>query len=468
MTEPIIVRHGSLFALVVMLETIAPALVAVGSLYGMICFFQAGYDDFYVILSVLVGLLSLLLPGNRGNSLAQPMGAMPLAFAVIVRWMIIVAILLAIGYVTKHSEEYSRRVVLTWVVVTPAILIAVTLMLHEALRRLLFDPALVRKVAFVGCNEASLSLARGVASGASHMGMSIIGFFDDRSPERLGALGKFPLLGTLRDLPDYMKNNRVDVIFMALPVGHIPRVMDLLEDLSDTTASIYYLPDLYALDLIQARTGEVLGLPVVALRETPFYGYRGVLKRVTDIAFAAIMLLIAAPLMLAIALCIRYTSPGPAIFKQRRAGLDGREIVMYKFRTMTVLEDGHKVVQATRDDARVTSVGRILRRYSLDELPQLINVLQGRMSLVGPRPHALAHNEQYRKLIKGYMIRHKVPPGITGLAQINGCRGETARVEDMQARVNFDLEYLRRWSPLLDVKILFMTARQLFGDHKAY
>jgi putative colanic acid biosynthesis UDP-glucose lipid carrier transferase len=193
-----------------------------------------------------------------------------------------------------------------------------------------------------------------------------------------------------------------------------------------------------------------------------------VVKRVTDIAFAAIMLLVAAPLMISIALCIRYTSPGPVIFKQRRAGLDGREIVMYKFRTMTVLEDGQRVVQATRDDARVTPIGRILRRYSLDELPQLFNVLQGTMSLVGPRPHALAHNEQYRKLIKGYMIRHKVPPGMTGLAQINGCRGETSRVEDMQARVNFDLEYLRRWSPLLDLKILFLTVWRLFDDHKAY
>jgi putative colanic acid biosysnthesis UDP-glucose lipid carrier transferase len=133
-----------------------------------------------------------------------------------------------------------------------------------------------------------------------------------------------------------------------------------------------------------------------------------------------------------------------------------------------VLEDGPRVVQATREDVRITPIGRIMRRYSLDELPQLVNVLQGQMSLVGPRPHAVAHNEEYRKLIKGYMIRHKVPPGITGLAQINGCRGETARVEDMQARVNYDLEYLRRWTPLLDLKILFLTAVRLLRDEKAY
>ena len=210
-------------------------------------------------------------------------------------------------------------------------------------------------------------------------------------------------------------------------------------------------------DLIQARSGELFGIPVVAMCETPFYGYRGVVKRMTDIAFASAVLLVAAPLMIAISLLVRYSSPGPVLFRQRRYGLDGHEIIVYKFRTMSVLEDGAKVSQATRDDARVTRLGRFLRRYSLDELPQLINVLQGRMSLVGPRPHAVAHNEEYRKLIKGYMLRHKVPPGITGLAQINGCRGETARVEDMQQRVDYDLEYLRRWSPLLDLRILLLT-----------
>jgi len=149
--------------------------------------------------------------------------------------------------------------------------------------------------------------------------------------------------------------------------------------------------------------------------------------------------------------------PGPVIFKQRRYGLDGRQIIVYKFRTMSVMEDGDSIRQATQSDSRVTPLGRLLRRTSLDELPQLLNVLQGRMSLVGPRPHAVAHNEQYRKLIKGYMLRHKVAPGITGLAQIHGMRGETQTLEQMEARVKYDLEYLRNWSPLLDLKILFKT-----------
>jgi putative colanic acid biosysnthesis UDP-glucose lipid carrier transferase len=169
-----------------------------------------------------------------------------------------------------------------------------------------------------------------------------------------------------------------------------------------------------------------------------------------------------------IAVMVKASSPGPIIFKQRRYGLDGREIAVYKFRTMSVTEDGAEIRQASKTDKRITRIGAMLRRTSMDELPQLINVLQGRMSLVGPRPHAVAHNEEYRKLIKGYMLRHKVLPGITGLAQVNGCRGETSLLEEMEARLNYDLEYLRRWTPMLDVKIIFLTAIRVFRDDKAY
>jgi putative colanic acid biosynthesis UDP-glucose lipid carrier transferase len=193
-----------------------------------------------------------------------------------------------------------------------------------------------------------------------------------------------------------------------------------------------------------------------------------VAKRLIDVVISAGALIMASPVLLVTALLVKLTSPGPVIFKQRRYGLDGHEINVYKFRSMTVMENGAEVKQASQGDKRLTPIGGFLRKSSLDELPQLINVLQGRMSLVGPRPHAVAHNEQYRKLIKGYMIRHKVMPGITGLAQINGCRGETSKLEDMQARVLYDLEYLRRWSPYLDLKILWLTAFKIFKDDKAY
>jgi len=276
------------------------------------------------------------------------------------------------------------------------------------------------------------------------------------------------LLGSLGDLGTYAKDHRTDVIFIALPIRHLKRVMNLLDDLRDTTASIYYLPDIFVSDLIQAGPAEVQGIPVVAMYETPFSGYRGLVKRLTDILLSVAMLTLLLPLLAIIAIGVKWSSPGPVIFKQRRYGLDGREIAVFKFRTMTVTEDGAEIRQASRSDDRITRFGALLRRTSLDELPQLINVLQGHMSLVGPRPHAVAHNEEYRKLIKGYMVRHKVLPGITGLAQVNGCRGETSQLEEMEARVSFDLDYLRHWSPMLDIKIILLTIVRLFRDEKAY
>jgi putative colanic acid biosynthesis UDP-glucose lipid carrier transferase len=459
-------------ALLALLEAVAPPAVSVGLLYGLCVLYGAEFRGFFVVLAILVAALTAVLPPPRARGPGSPQllsPPWPLAGKVLMRWMVIVSLLLAIGFVTKYTSDFSRKVVLSWILATPAILILVTLCIQELRRHMMYDPSMVRRVAFAGCNEISVSLARRIADSGELTGLKVEGFFDDRSAERLGVPSEFArLLGRLPELAAFVKRRRIDVVFVALPVRHIQRVMRLLDELRDTTVSIYYIPDIFAFDLIQARSGELFGIPVVALCETPFCGYRGVIKRVTDIAFAAAILIVTSPLMLALAVMVRLSSPGPVIFSQRRYGLDGREITVWKFRSMTVVEDGARIVQATKEDARITAVGRFMRRYSLDELPQLFNVLQGRMSLVGPRPHAVAHNEEYRKLIKGYMIRHKVPPGMTGLAQVNGCRGETARVEDMQARVNYDLEYLRRWTPLLDLKILLLTAVRVLRDEKAY
>jgi putative colanic acid biosynthesis UDP-glucose lipid carrier transferase len=272
----------------------------------------------------------------------------------------------------------------------------------------------------------------------------------------------------LGQLPDYVRKHGIDLIFVTLPIRNIQRVADLLDQLHDTTASIYFVPDVFVFDLIQCRTSDIDGIPIVALCETPFQGPRGLVKSISDYTIASIVLLLVSPVMLAIAIAIKLTSPGSVIFKQRRYGLDGREIVVYKFRTMTVSEDSDHIKQATRDDERVTKVGAFLRKTSLDELPQFINVLQGRMSVVGPRPHAVAHNEEYRSLIKGYMMRYKVNPGITGLAQVLGYRGETSTVEAMQKRVECDLEYLRNWSLALDLRIILRTLRVIVNDQAAF
>lgn len=468
MTEPIVLRKPFFIAFITLLQIMLPPLVAVGSLAAMMAVFDVPFDRKYGVLASLVMVLSaLLLQPPRDLRSQLIVRRLPLALSWLLRWGLVVVILLAIGFATKFSEDFSRRVTFSWALITPALLVCGALFLHELMRRVLYDPAAARRVVFAGCNETSQSLAQRLRI-SPELCMTVAGFFDDRSRERLGVNADVAVCGRLSELAAFVKANSIDVIFIALPIRHITRVLDLLDALRDTTASIYYVPDLFMFDLIQSRTGDIHGIPVVAMCETPFDGYRGVAKRLFDMIVAATSLLLLSPLMIVIAVLVKLSSPGPAIFKQRRYGLDGRQIYVYKYRTMNVMEDGNQIVQASKEDVRITSIGRVLRQWSLDELPQLINVVQGRMSLVGPRPHAVAHNEQYRKLIKGYMVRHKVLPGITGLAQVKGFRGETTRLEDMQGRVNFDLEYLRHWSLWLDVKIILLTVGRLFRDQKAF
>lgn len=466
--QPVVLKLSLPIALIALLRFIAPAIVAIAALYVIARVFGVSFDDDYVMLSVLVAILAPVIlhlpPATSAELLTR---RWPAAVILVLRWIVLLGILLAIGYITKLSAEFSRRVILTWIVLTPGPLILTGFALNELTRRVIFSVRNARRAVFAGFNNVSVALAQRLRQNPE-LCISVAGFFDDRSADRLGVEAGGDLLGGLPDLPVYVKRHGVDVIFVALPMRHVQRVLDLLDSLGDTTASIYYVPDIFVYDLIQSRSGEILGMPVVAMCETPFFGYRGVVKRVMDLAIASLALLALSPLLLLVAVLVKLTSPGPVLFRQRRYGLDGEEIRVYKFRTMTVTEDGGEIRQATRDDARITPIGRVLRRYSIDELPQLLNVLDGTMSLVGPRPHAVAHNEMYRKLIKGYMIRHKVLPGMTGLAQVNGCRGETTRLEDMEARVRFDLEYLRHWTPMLDLKIIVKTALLLLNDRKAY
>jgi putative colanic acid biosynthesis UDP-glucose lipid carrier transferase len=467
MTQPVLFKQSFLIAVLAGLQAIMPAVVAVGSLYLTIIFFGIAFDRSSQAIIIVAVLCLILVQAPREVTTQITSGRISAVADVIFRWVLLLAVMLAIGYVTKSLAEYPRRIFLTWAVATPLALVVSTLAMQEVIHHFLMNAFDNRSAIFAGYNNSSLELARRLTNNPA-MRLEVSGFFDDRSSDRLGMESDAKLVGTLSDLSTYVKEHGTDVIFIALPIRHVKRVMNLLDDLRDTTASIYYVPDIFVFDLIQARSGEIHGIPVVAMCETPFYGYRGVTKRLTDVILSVTILLLFLPLLLLIAVMVKLSSPGPVIFKQRRYGLDGREIAVYKFRTMSVTEDGAQIRQASKTDSRITRIGGILRRTSMDELPQLINVLQGRMSLVGPRPHAVAHNEEYRKLIKGYMVRHKVLPGITGLAQVNGCRGETSQLEEMEARVNYDLDYLRRWTPMLDIKIILLTAVKIFRDDKAY
>lgn len=296
------------------------------------------------------------------------------------------------------------------------------------------------------------------------MGIRVGGIYDDRGEDSEGVV----LRGNLQQLITDASHGTYEHIYIALPLAAQEKVRFLTDELSDTTASVYFIPDIFVFDLMNSRSHSIDGIPAISIYDTPFTVTDNILKRGFDIFGSAAILAAISPVMLAIAVTVRLTSSGPAIFKQKRYGLDGKAIEVWKFRTMSTMDNGAIVKQATQNDSRLTPIGGFLRRTSLDELPQFINVLQGSMSIVGPRPHAIAHNEEYRKLIKGYMLRHKVKPGITGWAQINGWRGETDTLEKMEKRVEFDLQYIRNWNIWLDVKIVFLTVFKGFMSKNAY
>ena len=374
----------------------------------------------------------------------------------------VVPVLLFLLFLSKRSEDYSRIIVSSWFLIAPFLIsmwrTGATLLLRE-LRARGYN---TRAAAIVGMTELGEQLAMQMKSVPS-LGLHTYGFYDDRDEERCHPIS--PELGTragtLRDLVEAARTGEVDLIYIAFPLRAEPRINELLRQLSDTTASVYLAADFFVFDLLHTRWVTLGGVPTMSLHETPFYGVDGWLKRLEDIVVGGAILMVIAIPMLIIGVCVKLTSPGPALFRQRRYGLNGEVIDVLKFRSMTVTEDGDEIKQATKDDPRITNFGAFLRRTNLDELPQFLNVLGGSMSIVGPRPHAVAHNELYRKKVRGYMLRHKVKPGITGWAQVNGWRGETDTLEKMEKRVEHDLDYIRNWSLLWDLQIIFMT---VFGS----
>jgi len=447
------------------LEMVFEPLILVGSLWAVAFAIDGRLRPQYVMLALAV--FALTFPNEA--RLSQPRGRAVLD--IVTGWLMTAGLLLGFGYVSGYLDYFDRHLLLTWAWVAPWCQVGGHFALRRALPHLRALQGAPKRVVFAGMNAYGIELARRLQQDV-YCNVRVVGFVDDRLGERLDervpSPCEYPVLGRLEELPQLMKRQRIDVVYLALPMSSTPRLCALLDALRDTTASVYFVPDPFVTDLIQGSVGSVSGMPVLGVCDSPFTGASGLLKRASDIVLSLLILVLISPLFAAIALAVKLGSPGPVIFRQRRYGLDGEEIVVYKFRSMRVIEDGDAIRQCTRDDERVTRVGAFLRRTSLDELPQFINVLQGRMSIVGPRPHAVAHNELYRKLIKGYMQRHKVKPGITGWAQVNGLRGETATLERMQARIEHDLDYLRNWSLRLDLYIIAKTVWVVLRGENAH
>jgi putative colanic acid biosynthesis UDP-glucose lipid carrier transferase len=432
------------------LEMALEPLVLVCTLWAVATVLEGGIGAPHVILALLV--FSLTFPSEARLPL-------PLWRAVrdsLVGWLTLSGLLFFFGYATNYLEYFQRDTLLTWWWVAPACEICAVLALRQAAQAMRRDDARARRAVLAGMNEPGIELARRLGDDV-YSNIRVVGFVDDRDEKRLSSPASYALLGKIQELPELVKKNHIELVYLALPMAPQPRILSVLDALRDTTASIYFVPDMFVTDLIQGRIDSVRGMPVVGVCDSPFFGMSGLVKRASDIVLSLLILALIAPLLLALAGLVKLTSPGPAIFRQRRYGVDGGEIIVYKFRTMRVTEDGEEIRQCAKGDPRVTPLGAFMRSTSLDELPQFVNVLQGRMSIVGPRPHAVAHNEIYRKLIKGYMLRHKVRPGITGWAQVNGLRGETEDLDKMRARIEYDLDYLRHWSLGLDLRIMART-----------
>ena len=417
-----------------------------------------------VVLFFISGTANNLYHSWRIGSVGQELKGIGIAWALAAFLMVIAAQILSV------TDQYTPPGTIIWLIATPVPLVIWRFIFRLVSRELRRRGHNTRRAAIVGATDIGLQLATFVEQ-MPWTGLRLVGFFDDRSPaggRSVETAGRYPLVGDLVTLVKSAEDGDVDVIFIALPFKAETRVREFISDLTDTTASVYLVQDFTTFELLQGRWLMLGEIPVVSIHETPFYGVGGWVKRIEDILLATVIGLVILIPCLVIAVAVRVTSPGPVLFKQRRFGLNGKEIVVWKFRSMVVCEDSEVIPQAQRNDPRVTPLGRFLRRTSLDELPQFMNVLQGTMSVVGPRPHAMAHNQTYRSLVASYMLRHKVKPGITGWAQINGWRGECEALEDMQKRVEFDLEYIRNWSMLLDIKIIARTILNGFTGEKAY
>ncbi len=451
-------RTASPYSTIAALIKLLDVLVILLTLASIIAWQNQAWSEQYTWWLFLVITLQSLGEFNPNFSEQSLKFSAAHATQLIVYWTGSVLVIFLMNQFVSLISVKSQPLFWAWVIITPILILLCRHITNNLLKFILNKP---NRIAIVGANDLSYALQKKLTATNLH-NVDFIGFFDKNPSEQTS------LSGNLQQLVSETQKGHIEHIYITLPLCAESQIEQLTKQLADTTASVYLIPNLFNLNLLRPHAYCINGLPVLSIYDTPFAGIEKFIKRAFDIIVGGFILgLILLPLIV-IALAIKFSSDGPILFKQRRYGLDGKEVIVWKFRSMTVCEDGHTVNQATKNDPRVTKLGSFLRRTSLDELPQFINVLQGQMSIVGPRPHAVVHNEFYRTQIKGYMLRHKVKPGITGLAQISGYRGETNTLDKMEGRIHYDLMYIQNWSLYLDIKIVLLTIYKGFMSAGAY
>lgn len=457
--------HGTEFAILYRLcdlAVIGGAIVAASYLYlGAPC-------DNCLLLATITSIFYLLFAESshlyRSWRISNFQGQV---VATLVPWSGACLVLVAYFFFTQSGIAFSRVVMALWFVLTAVGLVLWRYLARIALSRLRNHGFNTRNAAIIGTTANGIELAHEFQHNHA-LGITLLGFYEDRGRERIDGSLPAPMLGKVEDALEQAKEGKLQHVYIAMPMHAKDRIARYLNQFADTTATTYLVPDFFTYNLLHSRWQTIGHVHTLSVHDTPFNGIAAWAKRIEDIVLSTLILLLISPVLLAVAIGVKRSSPGPVIFKQYRYGLDGRKIEVWKFRSMSVMDNGDVVKQATKNDPRVTPFGAFIRRTSLDELPQFFNVLQGSMSIVGPRPHAVAHNEQYRAIVDRYMLRHKVKPGITGWAQINGYRGETDTLDKMEKRVQFDLEYIQNWSLWMDIKIVFATVFKGFVGKTAY
>ncbi|MEC5101898.1 undecaprenyl-phosphate glucose phosphotransferase, partial [Raoultella ornithinolytica] len=448
-------RSNANASLISMAQRFSDVIIIFFGLYFVCIINSLSFDYHHVLMSLLVLVIFQMIGGITDFYRSWRGVAFSTEFVLILKnWTL--STLLTLGLISlDSSSEIKFLFFIQWyLVVSVGFIIFRTFIRLTAglLRKFGYN---TRRVAVVGSMPAGINLLKGFLE-EPWLGFVVMGIYDDH-PLSNDEYDGVPYSGNIAQLTQEAKEGKIDRIYIAMNMKDEQKIKSIVKELTDTTCSVLLIPDIFTFNILQSRTEEINGVPVVPLFDTPLNGINMVFKRLEDIIVSVLILILISPILAIIALAVKISSKGPIIFRQVRYGMDGKPIKVWKFRSMTVMENDEKVIQATKNDVRVTKVGKFLRSTSLDELPQFFNVLFGQMSVVGPRPHAVSHNEQYRSLIQGYMLRHKVKPGITGLAQINGWRGETDTLEKMEKRIEYDLLYIRGWSIWLDLKIIFLT-----------
>ncbi|MDP1523601.1 MAG: undecaprenyl-phosphate glucose phosphotransferase [Methylotenera sp.] len=465
-SRTILQRRSSLSNLV---QQLLDGGAVIGITWGLVTYYTGGFYSAYVnMMFLMLGIMALTY--DRFAIYRSNATYIDKAFNLLKAWSLTFLVLVVLAFLTKQSDIYSRSLIAKIFVSGYFAQLTLHYIFRIIYQKVILHSQQSEKVLIVGQSKLAYYLQHKISSNP-WIGEQVIGFIRLPGDEKQTSGRKAPgrkadpmILGNIEHLSALIDQYDISMIYVVTPLQSSKALEDIYTNTLDKHVAIHWIPDIFSLRLVNHSVKEISGIPVITLSETPLIGMRMLLKSLEDKLLSALILIAILPILLIVAIAVKLDSPGPVFFRQNRAGWSGKSFKIWKFRSMYVhQEEAGKLKQAQKNDSRITRVGAFIRKTSLDELPQIFNVLTGDMSLVGPRPHALQHDKEYSQRIFDYFARHHIKPGITGLAQVRGLRGETTEIGQMVQRVEADIEYINNWSIWLDITILFRTVFAFTG-----